>query len=401
MAVTPENLLESKTTHDHLSPPSVGQNELGTKKPPKKYITKPLLFSIERDNKTSYLFGTVHGISYDEIPAHCLKIFETCSDCVIEDSGKPLNANEQEKIDNFYRNTILRDSNSEPWHSKLLPEVLVLLQKCISTFCSEAPAEYVHPIESLKIWAAIMMADQGHSQLCVRTDNEDQEAEIMDIGISGMFPSENFHGLETQFEIIEQSVREYGNSIEDIIKWYDKSAPFLSKDCDENAQKIKNEDEESCDKYRTGRLLYDQKFLAEIDQDDGLKTRNLNWLPKIIEYHKNLSGPVLFTVGAGHVLGKDGLLSLLSKNGFTLKSYTTDGTFIPFTCPGVNNDSVSVLGESLAALVDSFPTTPLQENDSVSNHYLIKGPNSQPAYEKNLGTSINIQPGGPTHCVLS
>ena len=53
-------------------------------------------------------------------------------------------------------------------------------------------------------------------------------------------------------------------------------------------------------------------------QDDILYNRNANWIAEITKFAQQK--PTLFAVGAGHLGGKKGLLTLLRKNGFTIKA---------------------------------------------------------------------------------
>ena len=51
-------------------------------------------------------------------------------------------------------------------------------------------------------------------------------------------------------------------------------------------------------------------------QDEMLDQRNKNWIPRIEEFSKKK--PTFFGVGAGHLAGKNGVIKLLRKAGFTV-----------------------------------------------------------------------------------
>lgn len=51
-------------------------------------------------------------------------------------------------------------------------------------------------------------------------------------------------------------------------------------------------------------------------QDEMLDQRNKNWIPRIEEFAKKK--PTFFGVGAGHLAGKNGVIKLLRKAGFTV-----------------------------------------------------------------------------------
>jgi hypothetical protein len=51
--------------------------------------------------------------------------------------------------------------------------------------------------------------------------------------------------------------------------------------------------------------------------------RNQNWVPKMIG-HIDAGGGVFFAVGAGHIIGEDGLLDLLGKKGYAFERVTLE-----------------------------------------------------------------------------
>lgn len=64
--------------------------------------------------------------------------------------------------------------------------------------------------------------------------------------------------------------------------------------------------------------------------EEEMLRRNLKWLGKIIGYHKHYSQEMIIAVGYDHLFGKNGILSLLAHEGFTLKRMNTTGSFIEF-----------------------------------------------------------------------
>ncbi len=65
------------------------------------------------------------------------------------------------------------------------------------------------------------------------------------------------------------------------------------------------------------RLFKDTEFGMESHQDLLLNDRNKNWVGQLKNIMKNES--VFVAVGAGHLVGKKGLIGLLRKEGYTLK----------------------------------------------------------------------------------
>ncbi len=68
----------------------------------------------------------------------------------------------------------------------------------------------------------------------------------------------------------------------------------------------------------------EEMVLKESTQDEYnilLKSRNLNWLPIILQHIKNKKSAFI-AVGAGHLSGQYGILELLKKEGYTIKPLT-------------------------------------------------------------------------------
>lgn len=66
----------------------------------------------------------------------------------------------------------------------------------------------------------------------------------------------------------------------------------------------------------------DQKDMTQEELDDLLKNRNLNWLAKLPALMQKHS--LFIAVGAGHLVGKDGLIKGLQAQGYTVKPLATN-----------------------------------------------------------------------------
>ena len=64
------------------------------------------------------------------------------------------------------------------------------------------------------------------------------------------------------------------------------------------------------------RMMYDDAEFSQYE-DILLKNRNEKWIPRIIEQAK--LKPTFFAVGAAHLGGENGIISLLKKNACTLE----------------------------------------------------------------------------------
>ncbi|MFT3823483.1 MAG: TraB/GumN family protein [Chitinophagaceae bacterium] len=103
---------------------------------------------------------------------------------------------------------------------------------------------------------------------------------------------------------------------------YEKQAKELMQYIDslDNYRKV---NQQMVDAYKTQNLEYMDELIHK--SDPGLEeyldllvySRNRNWVKQIPEIINNQS--VLFAVGAGHLPGKQGVISLLRKQGYTVK----------------------------------------------------------------------------------
>ena len=65
------------------------------------------------------------------------------------------------------------------------------------------------------------------------------------------------------------------------------------------------------------KMITQSKELGD-DLDAFLDTRNKKWIPRMNEKMK--SGSVFFAVGAGHLWGNVGVISLLRKDGYMVEA---------------------------------------------------------------------------------
>ena len=73
----------------------------------------------------------------------------------------------------------------------------------------------------------------------------------------------------------------------------------------------------SKDFLKMQQLIEDSSDSFEGLEDELLKDRNLDWIAKIETFTKGK--PTFFAVGAGHLLGEEGVLSLLKGKGYKIK----------------------------------------------------------------------------------
>lgn len=145
-----------------------------------------------------------------------------------------------------------------------------------------------------------------------------------------LMPCKNISGVEQELmslaklqkkEIKGLETMEFQSSVFDSIP-YEEQAKDLLKSID-SMQSYQQYFDTMIAVYKTQRLneieqqLNDTTFGMEKHQDLLLNDRNKNWVAQLNKIMKTQS--VFVAVGTGHLVGKEGLISLLRKEGYTLK----------------------------------------------------------------------------------
>lgn len=124
-------------------------------------------------------------------------------------------------------------------------------------------------------------------------------------------------GLET---VEDQAVILFGNSLE-------RQKELLLKSVADE-EKTKAEGQKLYDNYVAQNLEELEKLFVKSDDytqdeiDQLLKNRNIKWMSQLPSLMQNQS--LFIAVGAGHLIGKDGLIKALKTQGYTLKPLATN-----------------------------------------------------------------------------
>jgi uncharacterized protein YbaP (TraB family) len=119
-------------------------------------------------------------------------------------------------------------------------------------------------------------------------------------------------GLET---LEEQGVLLFDSPIarqKELLMKTVKESERMLKEGEEIFNQYKNQDLKAIEKSFADNKDYTVEEIAGL-----LEKRNKNWISKMPQLMQ--SSPVFFAVGAGHLIGDNGLISLLKKEGYTLK----------------------------------------------------------------------------------
>ncbi|MBF6611303.1 MAG: TraB/GumN family protein [Chryseobacterium sp.] len=246
--------------------------------------------------KPSYLFGTFHMMCKDDfrIPKKVQKALSS--------------------TDNF----AMEINFSDPKAMLEMQNMLVSDKKWTEKFSDEEIKRVTKALESLEY-------------------NLDEIAQLSPIALYSMISVKSFECAQNELKMIDlelmQSALSMGKeitgleSVKDQVQVFQK---FLTKkeiiSMIENASRNKEETQLmlkvylSEDMEQLGRFFTESESISENQKKILLNDRNLQWMKKISELLKEKS--VFFAVGAGHLPGEHGLISLLRKNGYQVRPVT-------------------------------------------------------------------------------
>lgn len=254
------------------------------------------LFECKREGKKSYLLGTFHGLPYERLPKSLISRLDQCTVLITENSNI-LNPLDQSSLAVM---GILK-SPGEPNYIGMLmaDEKRELLA-------------YVDPF--LKNKGGNVQADQLNLRGLLETYIGGHFVGGMDYWLLQSFnkASKEIQGLESREEVSSSFADVTFDNLQQIIR---NKAGFES----DEAKKVEED-------YLSGVTPNGEKD----DVDETCKRRNQAWLPRILKYHDQYLDNMIMAVGYRHLFGEDGLLRLLSKEGFAFKRMSINGNFMEY-----------------------------------------------------------------------
>ena len=246
----------------------------------------------------SYLFGTIHLIEKEFfiLPKSLIKKIKNSSTIIFE-TPYPSNSN--------VRNLLF------------LPEGINLL----SFFSENEKKKIINWSEiNLKLNESEFLENYGKYKLFILNQTITQlpyldnsisyEQEIYKTIKSSVKKIEGLETIEEQIKLLDEIPIE--NQKKQILCAID-SLIINQKILREMQLAYKNQDLQSIQKW-----IEKESINTELPIDIFLEKRNIKWLPKIIDEINNKG--TFIAVGAGHLPGEKGLINLLRKKGFKLKS---------------------------------------------------------------------------------
>lgn len=276
-------------------------------------IVTPLLWQVSKDDKTSYLFGTIHmGVRLGQLPRHIVRKMHGSRTIVLENdqrelSGNPISQFSQKYADHIYlpKDQKLRDMIGEEAF-KLLSEKLALGDTTLDQMTPRAAQGFLElyaffqsmrnlPKGMLDLEIA-QLADNQNIQL-VALEGSEQSLELLKVVL----------GLDSEKKNNEEAV---------------EFKQFLLEESSEFEKQLNNTLFEMIYAYKSG----DMQRIKEISDREFkvlpgiskvlLDQRNQEWM-RILKKEFDQGGAFV-AVGALHMTGSKSLVSMLTDAGYTV-----------------------------------------------------------------------------------
>lgn len=254
------------------------------------------LWKIEGDNiKTSYLFGTIHILPQKDfkITDKVQKAFDACDKVALEiDMDEPGLQAEMMKHSVLKTDEELKTYLDEDEYVVLDNYLKEKIGVGMVNFNKYKPLMLMTIITTTAIGEQVASFEGAFIQMCKTASKE----------IIGM------ESLEDQMKAI--GTKSYEAQLDDAVEMV------------EDIEKGTNEFKKLLDLYLAEDIDGMHNNIVEsMDGDTDvikplLDDRNNNWIPKFAEFSKDES--VFYAVGAGHLGGNQGVISLLKKEGYTV-----------------------------------------------------------------------------------
>jgi len=247
--------------------------------------------------KDSYLFGTMHHICEDDyfLSQQAKEAIQQADEVVLEldmDDPQMMVKMQQLSVDPQMRN--IKDELSE--------EDAAIMDK----FLTENYGQTLAQIGMLKPFPLTSMV-LINAYEC--ENSKQYEAEIMKLANESGKDLKGLETVEFQFSVLDSFSRE--EQIASLIKQV-KNPAAVALLLDKMVDAYKKQDLSA---------LY--KIMEEYEEYENfnqimLSNRNIDWVPKIEKYAKE--GSAFIAVGAGHLAGKKGVITLLREKGYKVEA---------------------------------------------------------------------------------
>lgn len=253
---------------------------------------KSLLWEISGNglSKSSYLYGTIHMICANDyfLSDKTKKAFEATDNLVLE-----VNLADPKEISSAQQFIYGKEPLSKTLSPQQLNDLDVLLQKRTGMTVKQ-----VDKFSIMAVMSLITMKSFGCADIKV------YEMEFIEMAKSSSKSIAGFETLQAQNDFLNSAYTDA------------EVITMLQGSNDDDAKKlVQNYIQENLPEIYKG--LIASKAMNEKTRKVLLDVRNENWIVKMPNIMKEKS--TFFAVGAGHLLGEQGVINLLRKKGYTVK----------------------------------------------------------------------------------
>lgn len=261
-------------------------------------LENSLLWEISGKNiKTSYLFGTIHATCNNELNSNVKKALKETKDLYLE-----------------------LDMDDNNLQAKMMNKTMMPEGKTIKSLTSEEEYKMLDEFFTKETGMGIAMFNNMKPMMLstmLIPKMLDCPMKSVEAGLMSQVKTENeeVYGLETiedQFAAFDAIP--YKDQVKDLVR-FAKEGMQKSKDDFQNLLKIYQS--ENIEKLLEETSKKENGIMASY-LDDFLTKRNKNWIEKITSASRKEKS--FFGVGAAHLAGKDGVINLLRKEGYTVKA---------------------------------------------------------------------------------
>lgn len=286
-------------------------------------VNQPLFFKISYQGRTDFILGTNHIFSSEVLTDACLDLIEECTMFV----GEGKDAEVEERLD--FRENFLkycgRKETDVDWFALLSldqkKQVTEMFTQSIQyEFGDYAPDVFVGDVKLSNVSNIIEMNyNREHIRGYIKERLPDLfEPGCMDFELEDLF--ERTSGLEGYFDLYKQEnfINAEMQDLQDLMDMIKMNNNEMD-DCIEELSQIWH-------RYRDGTNLYDHDYVEQLVEDEDeqdnwiLKIQNQVFFQSMID-HMSTPGPILFAVGAAHLLGENGLLIKFEDAGIDVSLY--------------------------------------------------------------------------------
>lgn len=253
---------------------------------------KSLLWEISGNglSKSSYLYGTIHMICGNDyfLSDKTKKAFDSTDNLVLE-----VNLADPKEISSAQQFIYGKEPLSKTLSPQQLNDLDVLLQKRTGMTVKQ-----VDKFSIMAVMSLITMKSFGCADIKM------YEMEFIEMAKSSSKSIAGFETLQAQNDFLSSAYTDA------------EVITMLQGSNDDDAKKlVQNYIQENLPEIYKG--LTASKAMNEKTRKVLLDVRNENWIVKMPNIMKDKS--TFFAVGAGHLLGEQGVISLLRKKGYTVK----------------------------------------------------------------------------------